>query len=87
MSNNSSYQDRLAVLEAEHKILLQEVRNNTAITQDIQQNTYEILKLFSSIKSGVKVAAYLGAALKWSVSLAAGLVAVYVAVRSYMNGQ
>lgn len=75
-------EERIKKLEADYEILLAEVRANTKITSDIQCSIKELLDLFSTVKSGLKLAGYLGGFAKWITTIAVAIGAVYA---SYYN--
>ena len=54
---------------------------NTALTKGLTDDTRELLDLFSSVRSGLKVMGWLGALAKW----VAGIIAAFAAVYAFLQ--
>ena len=58
------------------------LKSNTKLTQEVGEDTRELLDLFRAAKGGFKVMGWLGEGLKWLGIVAAALTSIWVAFHS-----
>lgn len=78
-SANVELRTDIRALQIRVTSLERELKENTELTEDISGDTKQLLDLFQTAKGGFKVVGWIGTFAKWSVGLAAGLVALYAA--------
>ena len=61
------------------------IRANTASTQEVQNDTKELLEVFKAVKGGFRVLGWIGAAAKWLGGIAAAGTAIYAAGQMVMK--
>jgi uncharacterized spore protein YtfJ len=67
------------ILKAQHGELKEAVAQNTAITNEIKDNTTEIVEFFKAGKGFFTMMGYFGKAVKWTGAVAGALAAIWAA--------
>lgn len=71
---------QVASIEQRQEDLSRQLAINTAITAQVSQNTTDIIEVWTSVKSGMRVLGWLGAAARWVAIIASCITAVGAAV-------
>ncbi len=90
--NDQAFINRLDALEQGHEQLKKSIDINTAMTHEntlmteqIQNNTSELIELFLAAKGGLKVAIWLARVIKIIGGAAAAGFGGYIAIKSYFG--
>lgn len=62
------------------------IAENTRLTQELKADTGELLDIFKSIKGGIRVIGWIGAAAKWVGGLLGAALAIWAFIQSITHG-